>query len=724
MSKTSYQTDSQLSDPCRESGSSPPIMGVLRPAESCVAPVGGSAPPPIHCRDSAARFLSALTGETDPVVTFQVFRDHKGGGSRATIFHGTLGQHWERLVALNLDGLGVFVLINKGDLKGRTGENVVGLRALFIDDDPKDGSEPVRFNGQGKAPFSALAPSITVQSKNGQHHYWCLVDGEPKEQFTPAQVALSSHFGTDPVVKDLPRVMRVPGFLHMKDPADPFLVTLVQAEAERFTVREILEAYPPRTPPPAVSAPARVAMRAPSRPTGVGENERNAILSRARAYVAAVPPAISGQNGDVATFKLCASLARGFDLSDDDCLTLLGEWNQYCQPPWTEGELREKLGNARKYGQGEIGSLRAARAANDNQEQGDGYTDEICYVVPFERYFYRRPDGCWNVQSPITRKTASFHLQARGFSPSRIDNVLDGNLFDIAYGIECAPDQPATFRVDGQCVLNNYVPPRITPRSGHWPRIKKIMEVITEGDYRGFDYLLNWMAAKVQNPGSRTMTAPVFQGIQGTGKSTLGIILAEILGPENTASISQDDLDGTFNLHYVNKLLVLADEVVNRDNIRATDSKLKKCITDPEIIANGKNVAQFKVRNRMSWWFTSNSPTPVRVEGEHDRRYTVFCCSTPPSPEYKEMLSSLYLPNGDFAPDFVREIEAFAFLLKGWPVDLKRAARPFANAARAELAQAGRSTLRPYIGERYPFKVWVTRQQQERNERWGDESSI
>jgi hypothetical protein len=39
----------------------------------------------------------------------------------------------------------------------------------------------------------------------------------------------------------------------------------------------------------------------------------------------------------------------------------------------------------------------------------------------------------------------------------------------------------------------------------------------------------------------------------------------------------------------------------------------------------------------MSWWFTSNAPTPVRVEGENDRRYTVFCCSTPPSDKYKAM---------------------------------------------------------------------------------------
>ena len=319
--------------------------------------------------------------------------------------------------------------------------------------------------------------------------------------------------------------------------------------------------------------------------------------------------------------------------------------------------------------------------------------------MPFEHYVYRRPNGCWEVGHPIAAKAAAKHLGSLGIEPQQVANILKADLHEIAHGIECEPTEPASFERDGRRFLNNFVPSAIVPAAGGWARIRNIMQVITEQDTKGFEWLFNWMAAKVQNPGARSLTAPVFQGLQGTGKSTLGVILGHIIGIENTASITQDDLDAAFNLHYVTKLLVLADEVVNRDNIRSTESKLKKFITDPQIIANGKNTPQFPVKNHMSWWFTSNVSTPVRVEGEHDRRYTVFCCSTPPSTEYKAMLKGLYLPTREFTPEALVEIGAFADALMNHVVDLDLATRPFQNAARAELAAASRSSTEAFFEE-------------------------
>jgi len=56
------------------------------------------------------------------------------------------------------------------------------------------------------------------------------------------------------------------------------------------------------------------------------------------------------------------------------------------------------------------------------------------------------------------------------------------------------------------------------------------------------------------------------------GKTKLGLILGALLGDENTASISQADLESQFNGHSVGKLFVIADEVANQDNIRDTAS--------------------------------------------------------------------------------------------------------------------------------------------------------
>jgi hypothetical protein len=70
------------------------------------------------------------------------------------------------------------------------------------------------------------------------------------------------------------------------------------------------------------------------------------VLERARRYVAAIPPAISGQAGHDQTFIAACSLVLGFNLSPDEALPIIREWNATCQPPWTEKELLHKLDDA------------------------------------------------------------------------------------------------------------------------------------------------------------------------------------------------------------------------------------------------------------------------------------------------------------------------------------------------------------------------------------------
>lgn len=70
------------------------------------------------------------------------------------------------------------------------------------------------------------------------------------------------------------------------------------------------------------------------------------VVERARRYLERCPPAISGQFGHDATFRVACILVQGFALSGDDALCLLAEWNQCCQPPWSESELRHKVASA------------------------------------------------------------------------------------------------------------------------------------------------------------------------------------------------------------------------------------------------------------------------------------------------------------------------------------------------------------------------------------------
>lgn len=179
----------------------------------------------------AARFLTALTG--DAAHTFQTFSDAGfGAGSLTRILHGTLEQHAFTLQSLNRKGAGAFVLVNRGNGLGRKTDNVIGVRALFVD---LDGA-PVDSVVNGPLP-----PRIVVESSPGKWHcYWPVVD-MPLARFKEAQKELANRFQGDPKVCDLPRVMRLPGFLHHKGAS--FQTRLVTCERDPLTWCELVEAF-------------------------------------------------------------------------------------------------------------------------------------------------------------------------------------------------------------------------------------------------------------------------------------------------------------------------------------------------------------------------------------------------------------------------------------------------------------------------------------------------
>lgn len=174
--------------------------------------------------EQTQRFLQAL----DPAgpFTFQTFDDNKdrskanrerlGKDPFARVFHGPLERDLDRLVALQQQGVGVFVMVNRGDGLGRSNENVIHIRSHFVD---LDGA-PIEPVLNTDAP-----PHIVVESSPGKWHaYWRVQDAVAAD-FKKRQHALARKFGGDPSVCDLARVMRLPGFWHLK--GTPFQTRLV-----------------------------------------------------------------------------------------------------------------------------------------------------------------------------------------------------------------------------------------------------------------------------------------------------------------------------------------------------------------------------------------------------------------------------------------------------------------------------------------------------------------
>jgi hypothetical protein len=182
-------------------------------------------------RQMAELHLHLLAPGTER-FTFQTFTDcpakreeFKKKGVRdplARILHGSLAEHWDTLVSLSAAGAGIYFTVNETDLHGRSAANVVRVRAYFGDLDGAPLSNLKRM---------PLRPHFVVQSSPNRYHAYWDVDGAGHEGFKTTQQRLARLVDGDLTVCDLPRVMRLAGFPHQKDPAQPFSVTIARVQA-------------------------------------------------------------------------------------------------------------------------------------------------------------------------------------------------------------------------------------------------------------------------------------------------------------------------------------------------------------------------------------------------------------------------------------------------------------------------------------------------------------
>lgn len=277
----------------------------------------------------AKKFLNALSLENpSEVFHFQTFDDLKDSkrSSLARGLVGTLEQHFEELIQLNIKGAGVFVTVGKTEGPKRDANSIVKIRAVFADKD------------DGNFDSFPIEPSILVQSKNGQHAYW-ITNEISITDFKSAQKRIINTLKTDISIHDLPRVMRLPGFYHRKDPNNPFFVKVLKNDRFEYTAEQIYKAFPQ------------------IEPTKIEANVIRGSHSEVSKYVDKLDGAIQGENGDLKTFQVACDLVRGFNLSVDEAIIYFRRFNEKCVPMWTESELKIKLQSAQKSGSGDFGYL-------------------------------------------------------------------------------------------------------------------------------------------------------------------------------------------------------------------------------------------------------------------------------------------------------------------------------------------------------------------------------
>ncbi len=143
---------------------------------------------------------------------------------------------------VNREGYGIFWVVNDYDGLRRRG-NLTQINFWFaeIDGDTKKTQEEILR-------ACPLLPSLVVESKRGYHVYWKAVDATLDNWKRIVRWGIVPAVGGDPKATDPLRLLRAPGFDHMKNPADPFPVRVVYENAVAYTEAQMLRAFPSKEP--------------------------------------------------------------------------------------------------------------------------------------------------------------------------------------------------------------------------------------------------------------------------------------------------------------------------------------------------------------------------------------------------------------------------------------------------------------------------------------------
>ena len=83
-------------------------------------------------------------------------------------------------------------------------------------------------------------------------------------------------------------------------------------------------------------------------PNGNAPSRRFDIWDRIVGYLDKCDPAVAGQCGHDTTYRVLCQTIEGFDLSPEQAWRAAVHYNQKCEPPWSEKELRHKVDDALK----------------------------------------------------------------------------------------------------------------------------------------------------------------------------------------------------------------------------------------------------------------------------------------------------------------------------------------------------------------------------------------
>jgi hypothetical protein len=600
----------------------------------------------------ATAFLQQLG---DAPFIFQTFTDNKIAKTLfkkdtfgrpidplARVLKGDFATHAAELDTLSKQGAGIFVQVNKGKERGKASVN--HIRALFMDfDDPTTSKKSI-----AAAVKHMPRPSIMVQSSKGKYHmYWTVTDC-PLDQFTSMQQQLAIKFLADTAMKNLDRVMRLPGYPHQKETPQP--VTAMVAGGS-YTLQQIFDA--------AAKAPIMTTVGTQvSAQTGIdvfGLNlsegyEEPTVLepgNRTAKLVSHIGKMISdGYSADAIRKKiikmnveLCAPGAEPIDAGVLE-LEVLGCIDKFIAERHADTQRAKQIDVIpappkappapqdltvddvlKDTSQAKEDAVYAE--AVENEDTLDAWLDRFCYVEEDSRVVDTRLAGAHAIfrLSDFKNKTQNIKVGGKAFlSKKWLECTARKSFRDTVY----IPKQTKTIEANGTTLWNIYTPSALEPAKKFNP--DKVQPFLTHMEYffpleKDRDLFMNWFAFSVVHQEIRIPWAPLIISQPGAGKGLIYEMLRTLLGGHNTVMIQPDRFESQFNSFMACHTMVCVDEMKTSKKFGISE-KLKSYISERNMEINKKNIAEGSQEIYCNFIFFTNHHNAAHIE-EGDRRFWV-----------------------------------------------------------------------------------------------------
>jgi hypothetical protein len=206
---------------------------------------------------------------------------------------------------------------------------------------------------------------------------------------------------------------------------------------------------------------------------------------------------------------------------------------------------------------------------------------------------------------------------------------------------------------EGELRINSYRPPRwahvsVTDEHPDVLRFLAFLEYLIPEE-REWDYFIDWLASKVQDPTFRGAGILMVTPTMGIGRDTLAKMCSVVVGEQNYIGTDMKDINGNFN-EYMDSLFMYVGEVsTGKKDKWELFEKLKDTI-DPlpkMVVINHKCAEKSRQMTYLSVLMASNNLDALFIP-EGDRRFMVIANAlVPETPEFFKSLAEWL--KGDWA---------------------------------------------------------------------------